>query len=112
MVLVFTKKKFNYKGSTRTLFSHVFTWLVLGQLKGTYYHWGILILGLHATHGTEVQLGITFAIFSHFFMLPNQGWGAVKEISRDGQLGSDGETGSRLRRHGTVLPSGAISSKR
>merc|ERR1719495_1462213 len=48
--------------------------------------------------------GTTEAPGEYFYQ--NKGWGAVKEISGDGQLGSDGETGSRLCRHGTILPSG------
>ena len=59
----------------------------------------------------SASLGITFAIFSQFVTLANEGWGAVKEISGDGQLGSNGETGCRLRRHGAVLPSGATSKR-
>ena len=57
-----------------------------------------------------VKLLFTLAVFFQLFMKLNQGWGAVEEISGYGQLGSNGETGSRLCCHGTVLPPGACCS--
>ena len=59
-------------------------------LLSTIHPWPYLPLG-------SDRIALTFFI---------EGWGAVKEISGDGQFRSNGETGCRLRCYGTLLPSG------
>ena len=51
---------------------------------------------------------LQWAVIGQLLQLFNQGWCTVKEIQRDGQFGGDGETGCRLRCHGTLLPSGEV----